>query len=146
MHRCLYSGRRVASLYCLFTTAARLSMLWGATPYGQGVYRTGCYTKWVVGTRLVPIGSLSFTFGIIFNVFSMLLAPTFEPNIAKHGPHPPIKLRQQICYDLPKICQDLHNIVTKKKSAYNTPHRNHRPLSTRPARHKGRRRLPLGMI
>ena len=43
------------------------------------------------GTLWVPIGSLLIYFGEHFPCFPKLSAPTFEPNIAKHGPHPPIK-------------------------------------------------------
>ena len=44
------------------------------------------------GTVLGPIGYLLLHFWYQFQWFFMFLAPTFEPNIAKHAPHPPIKL------------------------------------------------------
>ena len=52
-----------------------------------------------VGTLLVPNGPFV-SIGII-SMFFMILATTFEPNIAKCGPHTPMKLVQTIFQDLP---------------------------------------------
>ena len=82
-------------------------------------------------------------FGSLLAVFAMIsryaLAPTFEPKIVKHSPHPPTKMMPTICQDLQAICQDPQTIARNKMRAYNTRHRNHRLLNTRPARHKGGR-------
>ena len=68
-----------------------------------------------------------------FLCVSMFVAPTFVPNIAKHGPRPPIKPMQTICQDLPTIGQQSDNIskewLENKMCAYITPHRNHRPFN-----------------
>ena len=46
----------------------------------------------------------------LFACLSMLLAPTFEPKIARPAPHPLIKLLQQICPKSAQICKKLSEI------------------------------------
>ena len=86
------------------------------------------------GTLWVPIGSMFFNCWYNCQYVSMLLAPTFEPLVAKHGPHPPIKWMQMFCQDLPTFCQNLQQMVRNKMRAYSTPHRKHQPLNTKSAR------------
>ena len=75
-----------------------------------------------------------------FSMFFMMLAPTFEPKIANLAPTRRLnswKKSAKICQDLQKICQDLPETIRNKMRAYNTPHRNHRPLNARTARISG---------
>ena len=85
---------------------------------------------------LFPLAPFCFTFGILFNVF-----PCFQHrplNRPLQNMAPTHRLNQ--CNKAAKttICHDLQEIVRNRIRVYTTPHRNHRHLNTRPARHKGR--------
>ena len=83
--------------------------------YGRASCWTICETH--VASNWLPFPSLLVS-----------LNRTFEPNVATHGPHHPIKLVQKVCRVLSEICHDLQGIVRTKCA-----HTTHRTETTDPS-------------